>query len=168
MEKKFENCAEAIAYLSKDGVKPIKEYTEAQVYLKKNARDDDGEAQYWIAFTNEGNSSGFVAAQKAVKAGNVKAYYILGNCYRYGRGCLKDKEKAKQCYIKGMNLGVSICTEALKSMERNGKLLAGGAIFGKALLKIGEAIVNSGALDPEGFDKIDNNANYDDDYDDYE
>ena len=52
-------------------------------------------------------------------------------------------------------------------MERNKKLFAGGAIFGKALLNIGKAVAESGALDLEGFDQIDDDAEYYDD-DDYE
>lgn len=66
-----------------------------------------------------------------------------------------------------MMLGDAECTDALKSMERNKKLFAGGAIFGKALLNIGKAVAESGALDPEGFDQIDDDAEYYDD-DDYE
>ncbi|CDF03068.1 MAG TPA: sel1 repeat family protein [Ruminococcus sp.] len=176
-KKKNGGCADAIAFISanyKVWYKMVDEMYEKVCYLINNARDNDGEAQYWIAKANlenigiNGNpNNAFVAAQKAVNAGYTKGYYILGKCYKNGKGCLKDKEKAKEYFHKGMMLGDAECTDALKSMERNKKLFAGGAIFGKALLNIGKAVAESGALDPEGFDQIDDDAEYYDD-DDYE
>lgn len=173
MAKKRNNgCAEVIAFLEancEDSYKMLDVMYEKICYLINNARDNDGEAQYWIARAFLGNlgvssdyNRAFVTAQKSVNAGYPKGYHILGQCYRGGKGCLKDKEKAKDCFRKGMELGDPDCTDALKSMERNGKILAGGAFIGTALLKIGEALANSGALDPEGFDNDNDYGGYDD------
>ena len=54
-KKKNGGCADAIAFISanyKVWYKMVDEMYEKVCYLINNARDNDGEAQYWIAKAN--------------------------------------------------------------------------------------------------------------------
>lgn len=164
---KNNNYSEALAFIKanqrgwyKTGV--YEKMYDMVVFLANNAKNNDGEAQYWLAKAfkdgmgvNPDYNYAFAAAQKSVNAGYSKAYYILGECYRTGKGIVKDKDKAAELFQKGMSLGDPDCVNAIKKMKRNKNLLTAGAIAGNFMLNMGKAVVDSGVLDTEGIDDID-------------
>lgn len=76
-----------------------------------------------------------------------QAYYNLGFCYRWGNGVRKDKEKAKQLFKKGIELGSNNCKEAYEDMLKNADRIEtvkkmGGKIL-SILTEVGGAYVRA-------------------------
>jgi hypothetical protein len=65
----------------------------------------DAFAQSWMARKTSGEDR-FRWAERSAGVGERDAFYWLGYCYRYGHGCEKNLERAKENFLIAADLGV--------------------------------------------------------------
>ncbi len=80
----------------------------------------------WVAFLCFGSSvyaksRSFSDYEKAAKQGDAKAQFSLGDCYKEGKGVLKDYKKAIYWYEKAAKQGDSSAQASLGDCYKKGK-----------------------------------------------
>jgi hypothetical protein len=83
--------------------------------IRRAAGLGDAFAQAWMAWQSGGKES-FRWAEKSAAQDERDGFYYLGDCYRDGKGCQKDLERAKE------NLLVSVVLGHVHAMLRVGEL----------------------------------------------
>lgn len=99
------------AYYQGIGV-PERDYTQAEVWLRKAAEQGNAASQAILGIMYEwsfGVPQDYAQAlawyRKAAELGHAGAGYLLGCCYWQGRGVLQDYEQARAWFRKAAELG---------------------------------------------------------------
>ena len=107
-------------YMYANGVGTVKNLATAYRYYEKAAWFGICDACVIVGnFNLEGKyvpqdyDRAFSYFLQAANAGYSPAYYNVGVCYYFGYGCFKDKEKAKEWWLKGNREGDELCYKAL-------------------------------------------------------
>lgn len=125
-EKALNWMKKADEYGDEDAEKYIKKL-EPVVETKKKAESGDPSGMYEYALVlmrlggDENDTEAVEWANKAIDAGETKAYYVIGTCYQRGSAFEEDEKKAVEYYRKAAEAGCGDAYNALGNCYANGK-----------------------------------------------
>lgn len=125
-EKALNWMKKADEYGDEDAEKYIKKL-EPVVGAKKKAESGDPSGMYEYALVlmrlggDENDTEAVEWANKAIDAGETKAYYVIGTCYQRGSAFEEDEKKAVEYYRKAAEADCGDAYNALGNCYANGK-----------------------------------------------